>query len=73
MSDDSKVRERHMIVAHRHGCERARDAFRAAIETAEMLYPGKAHAQFSYLAGFAAEVRRIAAQQQNRGLRVKAK
>lgn len=66
MSND---KERHMVIAHRHGCERAREAFAAAVKLAELLYPGKEHAQFSYVAGFAAEVRRIAARTQNKGFR----
>jgi hypothetical protein len=62
-------REQFLVQAHGMGLTRANEVFAIAIDTAKNVYPDDDEAQFSYLAGFAQEVRRIAARAQNKGFR----
>ena len=62
-------REQAMVQAHEMGLARANEVFAIAVDTATRVYPDDHEAQFSYVAGLAQGLRRIAARAQNKGFR----
>jgi hypothetical protein len=58
-----------MVEAHREGLRRAYEVYAAACDTATKAYPDDYEAQFSYIAGLAQELRRLATKTQNKGFR----